>query len=709
MEITKYDIVTATLYTLTESIVYCGDYPHELKCLLNKSLNIDVLTCPKVQQIVQRASNCLCKDPKLEESSLTNVFHDVRLKRSLPPVSIYPLKPMELGVAYPKKNMGGFSAGVLVTTITQSLKELLDLNLKPRNMASHWLLVLERYAWSLSVGNNMSAADFIRTTAAIAECMFINREKNKEQYTVVVGEFGGIQRYIYQISGVGVGGVARRLRGRSFYVNAMIEGVAHAVLHKFGLSQSNIIMSSGGKFYILAQDYSLIESAFGSLKEQLEKELLESYRGEITLSLAMKSFDEDKFMSFDRVLNEVNKELLLSKNKAFQHVLIDENGWSEDAFIQPLEKGEMLCLSCRIIPTQGDVCSKCSIDYEIGKQIPKTEYLAFCKEVEQGSVPLLNGYSVKLMSSADKEPNSTYAVAIVNSWEVPSMHLTAPYIKLLATYNPINDTNIATFDDIAQQAEGKHYLGFLKGDVDDLGNIFANGLSGETATVNIVKCASLSRFLDIFFSGEIQRLASEKYPWSYIVYSGGDDFLIVAPWDKLLNLAEDIHKSFEEFTGFNPNFGLSAGIFLSRPALPVFRAAEKADEALMVAKNELDLMVCQRKGHVSIFGDNIAWQYLNPVKKDAKALIKLVENKAIGRSFVQALLNYDAMYRQYRRGVNSARVFPLLAYNISRQIDSAGRHKRDVKSWFKGLLNRKHNRKLCHLRFLASYALLRTK
>jgi CRISPR-associated protein, Csm1 family len=47
-------------------------------------------------------------------------------------------------------------------------------------------------------------------------------------------------------------GAARTLRGRSFYVQLLTEGVADFILRRLGLPPTNLIYAGGGNFYLLA-------------------------------------------------------------------------------------------------------------------------------------------------------------------------------------------------------------------------------------------------------------------------------------------------------------------------------------------------------------------------------------------------------------------------------------------------------------------------
>lgn len=100
-------------------------------------------------------------------------------------------------------------------------------------------------------------------------------------------------------------------------------------------------------------------------------------------------------------------------------------------------------------------------------------------------------------------------------------------------------------------------LGYLKADVDNLGAVFAFGLQ---ETNSISRISTLSRMLDIFFSGYMQKLIEDNYPELYTVYSGGDDVLVIGPWDSITNFAKELNEEFKRFTCNNENLTLSAGI-----------------------------------------------------------------------------------------------------------------------------------------------------
>ncbi|MCD8479083.1 MAG: hypothetical protein LRZ88_01885 [Candidatus Cloacimonetes bacterium] len=158
---------------------------------------------------------------------------------------------------------------------------------------------------------------------------------------------------------------------------------------------------------------------------------------------------------------------------------------------------------------------------------------------------------------------------------LPQYHLLDPAQKNLihkaAKDDDQWDSDILSFDQLAllamqESSEGK-YLGVplnavLKGDVDNLGNIFSLGLrynrNGRKSDqgFSITQYATLSATIDWFFSAYLPALidATPKYHNKvYIVYTGGDDFCLIGPWNLMLDLAIDLDRQFKAYCGDHPD------------------------------------------------------------------------------------------------------------------------------------------------------------
>jgi len=263
--------------------------------------------------------------------------------------------------------------------------------------------------------------------------------------------------------------------------------------------------------------------------------------------------------------------------------------------------------------------------------------------------------------------------------------------------------------------QGAKYLAALKMDVDNLGAIFSLGL-GEDRSIS--RMFQLSLMMDLFFGYYINYLTSinsisnfyteqhireiEENDLSdvfYLLFSGGDDLFILGPWDKIIYLARLINEKFSEFTGNNPYFTLSGGIFIvSNPKFPIYFLSEQVEKKLDQAKhfnknNEKDDKNKKQewiKNSICIFDDVLKWnegdlsfknllefsEYLYKlVKEEEKEMEEekeKIENKdkkykKITKSKIYALLQ---LFQNYVAGDKiNYKYFPALVYILREYFD----------------------------------------
>ena len=159
----------------------------------------------------------------------------------------------------------------------------------------------------------------------------------------------------------------------------------------------------------------------------------------------------------------------------------------------------------------------------------------------------------------------------------------------------------ASFSGLAKAAQGIGFIGCLRMDVDNFGDLF----SGELVKSGIAALSNLSRSMNLFFKGYLNEICGmnlgnleehplditgekaskiDDYRYISIVYAGGDDLFIVGAWDDVAELAFDINTCFREFSCCNPKVHLSAGVTLHKPKFPLYQMAQMAKDAEEVAK-----------------------------------------------------------------------------------------------------------------------------
>ncbi|MCG8626579.1 MAG: hypothetical protein MJE68_31840, partial [Proteobacteria bacterium] len=162
----------------------------------------------------------------------------------------------------------------------------------------------------------------LRTTAAIAACigheltetdvntlLTTHKDSNKKICALIKGDISGIQNFLYQVVS---DGAANQLRGRSFYLQLLTEAIAYWVLRQLDLPITNLLLASGGHFYILAP-YTDAKKELDTLRQQISQKLWTLHRGNISCILAgisIKARDfkaENFFCKWDAVSGKVQQ------------------------------------------------------------------------------------------------------------------------------------------------------------------------------------------------------------------------------------------------------------------------------------------------------------------------------------------------------------------------------------------------------------------
>lgn len=197
-----------------------------------------------------------------------------------------------------------------------------------------------------------------------------------------------------------------------------------------------------------------------------------------------------------------------------------------------------------------------------------------------------------------------YARRFVNAY-VPAWSDTDQTLKAHGKYERINSEQlgessngdiktlhvIALEDGMDRNNSGKYSgeiaLLTLKGDIDNLGAMFQQGLEKPT----FAKMASLSRQVNAFFALWLPWYCEhgadasgvKRFRNTYTVFAGGDDFFLIGPWDSTLQLAAVLSEKFAEYVR-NKSITFSAGMVMTHPKTPVRHLARRAEHALEKAK-----------------------------------------------------------------------------------------------------------------------------
>ncbi len=208
----------------------------------------------------------------------------------------------------------------------------------------------------------------------------------------------------------------------------------------------------------------------------------------------------------------------------------------------------------------------------------------------------------------------------------------------------------------------------LKGDVDNLGLIFQDGLGND---VSFTKMAALSRQMNAFFSIYLPYLCQTEYPNCYTVFAGGDDFFLIGPWLTQIKLADTLRQQFQRYVAENPAIHFSVGLSTTKPGLPVNQIGEMAEQALEAAKaHNPQKLATLPKNAVSCFNQAMFWpEFEQLIHQRQEGLQRLIDENELSTGYVYGLLHLIDMQEKVNEKPENALWHSYFAYRTARMLE----------------------------------------
>lgn len=681
--------------------------------------------------------------PRLRQVRLRSTMGEVRIPGQETPEKVSPwvhkiteLTP-EMAFPFVENTNGCSSAEKDLTREYGNLWERFILAWGKNKVDKSWafinrtLGILEHFTWcipsAVNVFPDISLFDHLKTTAAITACLN-DSESSVEPFFLVATDFGGIQNYIYSLR-MGAGGLARRLRARSFNVAMLGDAVVHKILRILDLPMTNCLISSGGRSYILIPNSLKAKEAINTIRVGIDSWSLRETFGEIRINLAFVPLTTSDLRDFSTSLQKVNFALREEKEKPLTSCLQGSNKWVDFRItLQHFEIPEKggLCDSCQknggpLRPVRDKmvpICDRCNGDQELGRILPRSKYIAFY-DGDEGRFSLPFG-TFELTEEPARLRGDPYMVLSMQGFSEVSEEMPFAF-GFRVRYIPQDDRGeILTFEEIAEKAQGRKALAYLKSDVDNLGFIFGFGFkrNGEADRTSISRITTLSRFLDLFFSGYFETLLASEFPDVYTVYSGGDDLVCIGSWDRIMGLALRVRERFREYSCQNPAWTMSSGIALVGPRTPVLTAVEHSDRMLDVSKETRGGEILpfdhksaggiRVKDRITSLGTSVPWTKYPDLLMRGLWLTRLIKEGKLNTSKVRRLFRYGEMFRDFQRSGDTRhlRYISLLTYDLRRNWGSgeSDEDERKALEWAQRLLIPR-GEEMAGLRFVCEYAL----
>jgi CRISPR-associated protein Csm1 len=505
----------------------------------------------------------------------------------------------------------------------------------PRQLVYHLKTLFERFLVHIPAfpHSDVSLFDHLRMTAAIAEGLYRYHDThgdwekldddNLSKWSLVCGDFSGIQSFIYRLTQKGA---AKSLRGRSLYVQLFCDAAAQFIIRKLDLYPTALIYSSGGKFYLLiATDQ---QEPLRKIVNAINKWLLTEFLGDVFLGVGFADLtgEDLKHHRLNDKWKDANESLQQDRLKRFAF-LLEAAEKEAKTFFEPQKtttNSEHFCKTCgrddedvRLRKKEDEdtgetrhLCTQCNNLESLGKQLADAQYLLWVWGEDRNHLkgfgkPTLqfdgldgldcNLYVLKQYQKLETFANASLPNTLLERINNPDCLDGNPLgyrcgFRFIGKWNT-QKTYLVTdpktkkesqdwrFDAFTQEAKNIKQLGVLRMDVDNLGSVFIQGLKRPTLS----RMATLSRQLNLFFAGYLNKLL-EIFPRTQIIYSGGDDLFLIGSWDELPCVAWQIRQEFAEYCANNPHFTLSGGMVMVKATYPISIAAQEAGDAEKRAK-----------------------------------------------------------------------------------------------------------------------------
>jgi CRISPR-associated protein Csm1 len=637
--------------------------------------------------------------------------------------------------------------------------------------------LLQKYLWCVPASiydkergsrhyPDISLFDHSRVLSAIAVCLYDYKQENpdydlndkgeknskeKNIFLLYEAEIGGIQKFIYKVSKIDVEekgfSVPKEFRGRSFFVSILPELLSRYILNKLDYPITNILYSGGGKFQLLLPNTNKVKNILKEFKDELSEYLHKEFHLDLSIVSGQTELSQE-YLKGDK-LREAITNLQISIDE-------DKKRKAKNLLTKDFEDGFHVCKSCKSLPRKEkeDICKWCNTFNELGAKLAKHEKLFIIYQFEDinkepdldfgkfGKVYLLDEPKPEIMTKAKEilNLNSTKLAeeGYTNGFKfianiVPTLtYEVKDYLLKYADLEkkereelenqPIN--SILPLNYIAEFAKGDKKLAVLRADVDNLGLIFSDGLRRYT----ISRIATLSRMLDLFFTGYISILinkVSEDYAKRelgntnlktkliYTVYAGGDDLFLIGPYNLILDFVVELRKKFYKYTANNTDFGISGGIPIVGSKVSLEYMAKISEEMESISKSTIFTKNKQNylkdaitifeksfkysseiKGYSTynqrIFGnEELSKLYKKPsydnyvnfetILNIANEIAKYMKRKDISRALAYRLLSLHRVYVSEDGKIDPV-IYPKIFYQIGRNVKD-GKVRNSLEEW----------------------------
>jgi CRISPR-associated protein Csm1 len=665
------------------------------------------------------------KQEKYKKVPMISVFGSLIINGAKSPNRSYQVQPLSIVDSFPQEYSNEhLNDQALYQSLWKKFDEEFDLlpttTIEAFSVSLYYLL--KKYLWFIPASTidfpDSSLFQHSKLTAAFAQCFYdyqleqkgkafsFNSTKGRFRITdgifpvVLLGvDLSGIQAFLYNTSSKFA---AKSLRGRSFYLQMIIESICWKLIRETRTTPSHIVYNSGGKFFMLLPNTDYIHQTLRNFFIQVDRELWKKHEGALSVSSRAIPFyfdnniergnpnisiqDVTKPVYLGDLWGKLISELNTQKTKQYRTVFLEN---FQSLFVNTEDLGgnvKVCAVTGREVIDQEisevksklkdeedldmDVSLEVFEQKELGECLLGHTHIAFSDDFPDASRNIFTIPGAFKFSVRERDSIPFNSIALKTIYSDQDIDFLEEHQKAALGFRffggaeaPVQENNkkrVKTFEELTgiYIHDGKRFkdnnfprLGVLRMDVDNLGRIFINGFDIKQQSFSAF--ATLSGMLDLFFSGYLNTLRNteEFKKHIMIIYSGGDDIFAVGRWNKIITFGFEIQKKFREFTG-RDDLSISGGIELFDPKFPISKAAESSGEAESRAKSYRK----NSKNALCLFGIPIQWgNEWEKVTEWKELFYSWLKDDIISRGLLTQLFNYYQIFEHDKKEAQESR------------------------------------------------------
>lgn len=542
-----------------------------------------------------------------------------------------------------------------------------------------WLLsslyLLEKYTSFIPASVYKDFADIplydhLRTTCAFADAFYVSDSPP----LLVKGDIPGIQRFIYSISEEKA---LKSVQGRSMFIILLTDAIARYFVRRLELTPASIVMAGGGHFELVAPGNS--EEILKSACLEVRRWLFDDYDGALSLAMAVEPLPKDLKIPMAETRRRLEEKLADAKQRLADGLapeVFEPFGGSSkrcaicsgERDVQPFKEEASDADSPTEAAAEGEkeYCRPCQDFIGLGKRSRDAKEI-YVIHLKEGEIPSnLRHWQAALarmgfIYTFDRSEVEQYKqhgalieeLAVNRTDFLPPGPLKEfpPKAYGFVVFPAISKAK--SVEDYAKKARGVSRWALLKGDVDSAGALFRDGLRNR---LGLTPAAALSRALSHFFGPVLGEMVRERCN-IFLIYSGGDDFLLGGSWNDVVGIVPDIWSAFEKWAGGNPHVTLSMGLCIPPDVHYPFRlAVAEATDALDNQAKKRDKKG-RKKDAIGILGGVVGreeWDSLVELKKLIGSCIGIEPERSEEAKARAFLFKMGAVADEYRAALARA-------------------------------------------------------